>query len=247
MEVFAKANGNNKACTGKPKTMGGLPHELGSTGFGVFHAIQVALKHMKKDIKNVTFSVEGYGNVGEFVCKFMTEAGAILVAVSDSKGTAVFKGMDAKMLYDIKKSKGTVTAYPGAKILSTKELIFQEVDMLVTAAIPDVIKKEDISKIKAKLIVQGSNIPMTQECEELLAKRGVLIVPDFVANAGGVISSYVEYMGGTEKEMFKMVEEKITRNTELVLEKAEKEGVIPRVAGLAIAKERVLEKCKTCK
>jgi len=248
MEVFAKANGDNKACTGKPKKMGGLPHELGSTGFGVFHAIKVALKHMKKEIKGTTFSVEGYGNVGEFVCKFMTEAGAELVAVSDSKGTAVLnRGMDAKKLYEVKKSKGTVTAYPGAKVLSTKELIFQDVDVLVTAAIPNVIKPEDVPKIKAKLIVEGSNIPMTQECEEQLAKQGILIVPDFVANAGGVISSYVEYIGGTEKEMFRMVEDKITKNTALVLEKAEKENVIPRVAALEIAKARVKKKCKTCR
>jgi glutamate dehydrogenase/leucine dehydrogenase len=140
-----------------------------------------------------------------------------------------------------------VTAYPDAKVLLGKDLIFQDVDVLVTAAIPDVVKREDVPKIKAKIIVEGSNIPMTQECEELLAKRGVLIVPDFVANAGGVISSYVEYISGTEQQMFKMVEEKITRNTKLVLEKAEKENVIPRVAALAIAKERVLKKCRTCR
>ncbi|MBS3124693.1 hypothetical protein J4211_00340 [Candidatus Woesearchaeota archaeon] len=88
---------------------------------------------------------------------------------------------------------------------------------------------------------------MTQECEEQLAKQGILIVPDFVANAGGVISSYVEYIGGTEKEMFRMVEDKITKNTALVLEKAEKENVIPRVAALEIAKARVKKKCKTCR
>ncbi len=247
MEVFAKANGDMKACTGKPKALGGIPHELGSTGWGVFHAAKVALKHLGKDIKKTTFAVEGYGNVGEFAAKYLSEAGAKLVAVSDSKGALVVpKGIDAKKLLKVKQTKGTVTAY-GGKVLPTKDLIYQEVDLLVTAAIPDLIKMEDVPKIKAKLIVEGSNIPTTIECEEALAKRGILVVPDFVANAGGVISSYVEYIGKNEKTMFRMVEEKVSKNTKLVLERAKKDKVIPRIAALKIAKERVRAKCKTCK
>ncbi len=247
MEVFAKANGDMKASTGKPKKLGGLPHELGSTGWGVFHAIKVALKHQGKDIKKATYAVEGYGNVGEFVVKYMSEAGAKLVAISDSKGALVVpKGIDAKKLRGVKKSKGTVTAY-GGTVLPTHDLIYTSCDILVTAAIPDLVKIADVPKIKAKLIIEGSNIPMSVECEEALAKKGVLIVPDFVANAGGVISSYIEYIGGTEKQMFKTVAEKITKNTQLVLERAKKDKVIPRVAAEKIAKERVLKKCKTCR
>lgn len=97
------------------------------------------------------------------------------------------------------------------------------------------------------MIVEGSNIPMILDAEEELAKKGILIVPDFIANAGGVISSYVEYIGGTEKEMFKMVEEKIKKNVAMVLTQAEKRKVLPREAALAIAKERVLEKCTACR
>jgi glutamate dehydrogenase (NAD(P)+) len=247
METFAKANGDMKACTGKPKALGGLPHELGSTGFGVFHAIKVALKHLGKDIKKVTYAVEGYGNVGEFVCKFMSEAGAKLVAISDSKGTLVVpEGIDVEKLYDVKKSKGTVTAY-GGKVLANKDVCFQNVDVFVTAAIPDLFGVADVPKIKAKLVVEGSNIATSVEAEQALAKKGVLVIPDFVANAGGVISSYVEYIGGTEAKMFKLVEEKITRNTQLVLDRAAKDKVIPRVAAEKIAKERVLAKCKTCR
>jgi glutamate dehydrogenase/leucine dehydrogenase len=177
----------------------------------------------------------------------MSEAGAKLVAISDSKGTLVeSKGIDAKKLDVTKKSKGTVTAY-GGKVLPTHDLIYTNCDILVTAAIPDLVKMADVPKIKAKLIVEGSNIPMSVECEQALAKNGVLVVPDFVANAGGVISSYMEYIGGTEAKMFKLVEEKITKNTQLVLERAKKDKVIPRVAAEKIAKERVLAKCKTCK
>src|SRR3989344_5860492 len=248
MAVFAKANGSNQACTGKPKKLGGLPHELGSTGFGVFHSALVALKHMGKDPKKVTFAVEGYGNVGEFVCKFMTDVGAKLVAVSDSKGTCFLQsGIKNDVLYKTKKEKGTVTAYPACKVLPSKELIYQEVDVLFTAAIPDLVKMEDVPKIKAKLIVEGSNIPMKEDVEAELAKKGVLIVPDFVANAGGVISSYVEYIGGNEKTMFEMVEERITKNNEQVLAKAKAENLLPRDDALAIAKERVRNKCKTCR
>ncbi|MEM3154950.1 MAG: Glu/Leu/Phe/Val dehydrogenase [Candidatus Woesearchaeota archaeon] len=247
MEVFAKANGDMKACTGKPKALGGLPHELGSTGFGVFHAIKVALEHLGRDIKKVTYAVEGYGNVGEFVVKYMSEAGAKLVAISDSRGALVEpNGIDASKLREVKKSKGTVTAY-GGRVLPTHDLIYSDCDVLVTAAIPDLIKIADVPKIKAKLIVEGSNIPMSVECEDALARKGVLVVPDFVANAGGVISSYVEYIGGTEMQMFKTVEEKIRANTQLVLDRSEKDRVIPRVAAEKIAKERVLEKCKTCR
>src|SRR5574341_1084917 len=219
MAVFAKANGDMKASTGKPKRLGGLPHELGSTGWGVFHAIKVALKHLGKDIKKVTYAVEGYGNVGEFVVKFMSSSGARLVAISDSKGALVVpKGIDARKLREVKKSKGTVTAY-GGTVLPTHDLIYTNCDILVTAAIPDLVKMADVPNIKAKLIIEGSNIPMSVECEEALAKKGVLIVPDFVANAGGGISSYVEYIGGTEKKMFKLVAEKITKNTQLVLDR----------------------------
>ena len=98
-----------------------------------------------------------------------------------------------------------------------------------------------------KLIVEGSNIPTTPETEALLARKGVLVVPDFVANAGGVISSYVEYKSGTEKEMFRMVEEKIVRNTRAVLEAAKRDKIAPRDAALKLAKKRVWEHCKTCR
>lgn len=247
MRIFANAVGSNKACTGKPKDMGGLPHELGSTGFGVYHSALVALKHMGMDVKKITFAVEGFGNVGWFVSKFLTEAGAKLVGVSDSKGLIYNeKGIDFKKLAEIKKKEGSVVKYPG-KVMKDSEIVSLKVDMLVTAAIPDLIKPNDVDSVKTKLIVCGSNIAMSHETEEMLYRHKVLIVPDFVANAGGVISSYVEYIGGDEKKMWKMVEEKITKNTELVLKNSEKKKISPRQAAMDIAVERVLKKCKTCK
>lgn len=247
MRIFANAVGSNKACTGKPKDMGGLPHELGSTGFGVYHSALVALKHMGLNVKKITFAVEGFGNVGWFVSKFLTEAGAKLVGVSDSKGLIYNgKGIDFKKLADIKKKEGSVVKYPG-KVMKDSEIVSLDVDMLVTAAIPDLIKPNDVDSVKTKLIVCGSNIAMSHETEEMLYKHKVLVVPDFVANAGGVISSYVEYISGNEKKMWKMVEEKITKNTELVLKNAEKKKISPRQAAMDIAVERVVKKCKTCR
>ena len=114
-----------------------------------------------------------------------------------------------------------------------------DADILVTAAIPDLIKHGDVGRLHFRAIVEGSNIPMTMAVEKLCHEKGILVVPDFVANAGGVISSCVEHEGGGEKEMFSTVEKKITENTRIVLEKANSEGVTPREAALEIAKERV--------
>lgn len=248
MRIFAETVGSKKACTGKPKELGGLPHELGSTGFGVFHAAKVAAEFAGIDIANATVAIEGFGNVGSFAGKFLSEAGAKLVGVSDIKGLVVSqKGLKYEGLIDAVKTTGSVTGYKGSvQIMDRHEIIGLDVDILVTAAVPDLIKIHEVNKVKAKLIVEGSNIPMTQEVEELLADKGKLIVPDFVANAGGVISSYVEYIGGNEKQMFKTVQEKIEKNTRIVLERAG-ERRYTRAAALEIAKERVLKKCNWCK
>ncbi len=247
MEIFAKTIGNDKACTGKPKNMGGLPHELGSTGFGVFQATKVACEYKGLELKDVTFAVEGFGNVGWFASKYMTEAGAKLVAVSDSRGVVIDKkGLDFKKLAKVKKEKGTVTEY-NSKIQPSHALKTIDADILITAAVPDFINAGDVEEMKFKIIVEGSNIPMVHELEELFHKKGVLVIPDFVANAGGVISSYIEYIGGTEKEMWKMIEKKIVENVNNILKGANKENCSPREYAMEIARERVLKKCKICK
>jgi len=247
MRIFAETIGSNKACTGKPADMGGLPHELGSTGFGVFHATKVAAEHIGLDLANATVAIEGFGNVGSFVGKFLSAAGAKLVGVSDIKGLVVSKnGLEYQGLMNAIKENGSVVGYKGESEQKDRhDVIGLDVDILVTAAVPNLIKLHEVDKVKAKLIVEGSNIPMTQEVEECLADRGVTIIPDFVANAGGVISSYVEYIEGSEKDMFKTVEEKLTKNTKTVLERAGEKNYT-RIAALHIAKERVMSKCNWC-
>ncbi len=240
MQWFADANSDMKSCTGKPKEMGGIPHELGSTGFGVYHATLVALNHLNVKLGEVSFAVEGFGNVGWFAAKHLTEAGCKLIAVSDSKGTIYQRnGIDFEKLAQVKKEKATVTAYEGGEVFDSNKILDIQADVLITAAIPDLIKEQDLGRLKFKLIVEGSNIPMEHELEEQLHQKGVLVVPDFVANAGGVISSYVEYINGTPEQMFKMVEEKIKKNTKLVLDEARDRQISPRKAAMRIAIERV--------
>ncbi|MDP3918733.1 MAG: Glu/Leu/Phe/Val dehydrogenase [Nanoarchaeota archaeon] len=242
MRWIVEGNGNKKCVTGKPKDLGGIPHELGSTGFGIHHSTLVALKHLGLDIKNITFAVEGFGNVGQFAAKFLMEKGAKLIAVSDSKGVIVNKdGFDYEKLVNSKMKKGTVTKYGKGEVFESNKILDVKADVLITAAIKDLVKPSDVNRIKLKLIVEGSNIPMTYETEKMLHKKGVLVIPDFVANAGGVISSYVEYKGGKVNEMWKMVEEKVKVNTELVLKRLVGNSC-PRTVALQIAEERIFKK-----
>lgn len=246
MKWFVEANGNHDSATGKPADFCsngkcGIPHELGSTGYGVSRSALIAIEHAGLGVDGASIAIEGFGNVGTFVAKHMEEAGAKIVAVSDSKGCVYNeKGMPAQELIDTKSKEGTVTKYGGGKVLPGTQLFELPVDVLVPAALPDVINSGNVDKIRAKVIVEGANIPMTLDIEKKLHEKGILIVPDFLANAGGVISSYTEHVGRTHKEMFDMVREKIEKNTKLVLGRARDEKVMPRDAALAIAKERVL-------
>ncbi len=240
MQWFVEAVGNLRSATGKPKKLGGLPHELGSTGFGVAQATIIAAQFKNLDIKQATIAIEGFGNVGSFAAKFLSKEGAKIVAVSDSKG-AIYnpKGLDYKTLMKIKLQKGSVVEYPEGEKLSRDEFFGLEVDILIPASVTDVINETNKDKIKAKIIVEGANIPMKENIEEELFKRGILIVPDFVANAGGVISSYAEYRGYDSKKMFELVKRKIVKATKYVLEESIKNNKNPREVALEIARSRI--------
>ncbi len=238
MAIFADEIGRMDASTGKPASMGGLPHELGSTGFGVAKSARTAMEFAKVSVSGAAIAIEGFGNVGTFAMKFLTEWGAKVVAVSDSKGTIYNpKGLDYAKLMEAKSSKGTVTSYKEGKVLPPEALFGLEVDVLIPGARPNVITAANATDVKAKMIVEAANIPIMPQVEKFLTERGVLIVPDFIANAGGVISSYAELKGYNEKEMFALVEGKIVKNTKLALERMKNKDV--RAAGEAIAKERV--------
>ena len=248
MGWYYKKNGDKKSVTGKPKKMGGIPHELGSTGFGVYHSLLIAVKYAKLNANKSTVAIEGFGNVGWFIAKYLSECCKSIVAVSDSKGVIYNKdGLDFDRLVQVKKKEGTVTAYKPGQVLPTNSILDVKADILITAAVPDLIKEGDVDRLKFKMIVEGSNIPMTEAVERLVHKKGITVVPDFVANAGGVISSYVEYIGGSEKKMFSLVESKITKNTQEVLSLARKKRASPRDAAMEIAIKRVRKYCRTCR
>jgi len=241
MRAFVEGAGNPKAATGKPTDLGGLPHELGSTGFGVTESAEVAADFAGIGLKGTTIAIEGFGNVGSFSMKFLSEKGAKVVAVSDSKGTIYDEnGLNYEELMKTKKEKGTVVAHSSGKKLSSDELFGLEVGILLPGARPDVINEKNVGRIKAKIIVEAANIPVKFDSEIALHKKGILVVPDMVANAGGVISSYTEHIGGTNEQAFSMIREKVRKNTRLVLEKSKNESIPPRNAAMAIAKERVL-------
>tara|TARA_Y100000310_G_C20630000_1_gene788124 strand:- start:429 stop:1541 length:1113 start_codon:yes stop_codon:yes gene_type:complete len=246
MRWFVTENGNHQSATGKPANMCvakgkcGIPHEYGSTGFGVFHATEIAANHLKLPLRNASYAVEGLGNVGTFVIEHMSKKCGKLIAVSDSKGCIYNpQGINPQKLFLTKKKKGSVIHYKPGKVLKANKLFELKTDILIPAAIPNSINEKNYKKIKAKLIVQGANIPMTHEVEEKLHKRRILVVPDFIANAGGVISSYAEYAGKNPKQMFKLVETKIRKNTKLVLQSSKKKNCSPRKAGMEIAKRRI--------
>jgi glutamate dehydrogenase/leucine dehydrogenase len=240
MRWFAEANGSLDSCTGKPVDMGGLPHELGSTGYGVAIATLIALNFRGLEAENATIAIDGFGNVGSFAAKFLYENKAKIIAVSDSKGTAYFpKGFDVDKLLEIKKFTGSVTNYPGAEVLEANKIFELNSDVLIPASVSDVINEGNYQKIKAKIIVEGANIPMKENIERKLYEKGILIVPDIIANAGGVISSYAEYKHMSKNEMFSLVKEKITKNTKLILEKSEASGKFTRDVAIEIAKERI--------
>ncbi len=166
--------------------------------------------------------------------------GAKVVAVADSR-TCAYKedGLDHATAMRTKKKTGSLSAYPGAKALHHDDIFGLPVDILIPAAVTDVINDSNKDKVKARLIVEGANIPMREEVEEYLFRKGIFIVPDVIANAGGVISSYAEYMGYGADKMFKLVKSKVTASTAAVVAESLKSKQNPREVALHLAMQKV--------
>jgi glutamate dehydrogenase (NAD(P)+) len=248
MAAFAEANGSMKSATGKPAHLCvkpgvkcGIPHEYGSTALGVVQAAFTAANYVDDlDIDNATAAVEGFGNVGSLVAEYLIQIDVKVVAVSDSKGCIYNpEGLNYEKLLDVKTETGSVINYRPGKVLENRELFELPVDILVPAALPDVITKENVERVKAKLVVEAANLPVSQEIEKMLSDRGVMVVPDILANAGGVISSYAEYRSYNPKRMLELVQRKIRLNTVKVIETALNKEVGLRDAAMNIAKERI--------
>jgi glutamate dehydrogenase (NAD(P)+) len=234
-----------RAC-GLPEEIGGLPlDKLGATGFGLAECAEIASSYAKINLSGARVAIHGFGSVGKAAAKFLSDKGSRIIAVSDTKGTIYNpEGLNLLELINIKEKTGSVINYKNGITKRIEELFSLDCDILIPAATPDVITMNNVNDIKAKLILQGANIPITYEAEKVLHERDILSVPDFIANAGGVIMAAMEYMKRSEKEAFLTISEKIKRNTELVLMKSLNEGITPRDAAEKLAKDRILKAMK---
>lgn len=256
MAVFAHEIGDMRACTGKPQELGGIPHELGTTGFGVSVALRTTLdflkdikrkglkasrtfldlsNHLDKKNNDIKVVIQGFGNVGSFTAKFLNDLDIKVVGVSDVSGF-VFdeKGLDIPQLMIDMKDKSKLSDLLDSRqnhhhqqqrrhaydILDKDEIFNVESDIFIPAALTGVINDNTAPKLlknNVKVVVEGANIPTTPSADQYLVDNNILIVPDFLANSGGVIGSFVEYQGRTEKEAFDLIEYKITNNVKKAL------------------------------
>jgi glutamate dehydrogenase (NAD(P)+) len=224
-----------------PREVGGIPlDEIGATGWGLLNATEVALDFAGFPLQGARVVVQGFGAVGRHAARFLTERGALLVGAADSRG-AIHNpsGLDVQSLIELKDSGQSVTDYGYGARLDRDDVVGLPCDIWIPAARPDVVREDNVDGVQARLVVQGANIPFTAGAEQTLHERGVLVVPDFIANAGGVICAAMEYQGANESSALQVIQEKIRRNTRQVLEDASKRGILPRQAAVEMAEARV--------
>ncbi len=226
---------------GLPPEIGGIPlDEIGATGFGLSISTEVASEFCDLELKGARLVIQGFGSVGKHAARFLCAKGVILIGAADSQGTLFNpQGIDVAQLIELKNRGKSVIDYPQGTKLERDAALDIECDIWIPAARPDVVRADNVERLRTKLVVQGANIPFTAEAEQICHERNILIVPDFIANAGGVICGAVEYRGGTKMMAFQAIEEKIRHNSTLVLSKAEQMGKLPRQVAVELAQERI--------
>ncbi len=256
--VFGPDMGTDETCmafvrdeigraVGLPRELGGIPlDELGATGFGLRHAAEIAAKHAGFPLAGARFVVQGFGSVGVHAARLLAAEGAVLVGAADSQGAiANASGLDVAALIAWKRAGRSVVEFLDAKRIAASELIALDCEIWIPAARPDAIGAADGPKLRARVIAPGANIAVTREAEQALAGRGVVCVPDFIANAGGVICAAAEYRGASEQEAFAAIAERIRANTEAVLTAARERQTTPRAAAEELAFARVRRAMQT--
>ncbi len=226
---------------GLPAALGGIPlDEIGATGWGLRHAAEVAAGYCGLRLEGARMAIQGFGAVGKHAARFLVELGAVLVAASDSHGTIIDPaGLDTRALADVKAQGRPLTDYGRGSRHGTDAIVDVDCDIWIPAARPDVLNADNARRLRARLMLQGANIPCTAEAEKALHERGVLIVPDFIANAGGVICAAMEYRGATQAAAFAAIEEKVRANTAAVLDRVRAGRMLPRDAAVELAVRRV--------
>ena len=234
--------------TGKPLELGGSPGRSTATGKGVSIVTQLAARERGMDLEGARLAVEGYGNAGVWSARYLASCGVRLVAASDSRG-AVYnpQGIDPVSLATHKRETGSVVDFPEADSLSREELFEVDCDILVPAALDLSINTPKAEKIKARLVVEAANGPLTSQAEACLTERGVTVVPDILANAGGVIVSYFEWVQNksgdrwSEEQVFKRLENHLEQTWREVVDYTRTDHLSLREAAMELAVLRVVE------
>jgi glutamate dehydrogenase (NAD(P)+) len=232
--------------TGKPVEVGGSLGRAEATGRGVMICTVAALETMGMKPFNQRVVVQGFGNVGSVSARLLEEAGCQVVAVSEDYG-GIYNplGLSVKKLFEYRAREGTLKGFPGAELIPNDDLLKLDCDVLVPAALENQITSQNANDVKAKLIVEGANGPTTPEADEILRKRGVILVPDILANAGGVTVSYFEWVQDlqsffwSEHEINARLETIMTRSFKEVLAIRNEKKVDMRMAAYLLAVNRV--------
>jgi len=253
MDTISMHRGYTEAgvVTGKPVSVGGTLGRLEATGRGLLYTVQETARHYGVRLEAATVAVQGFGNVGSVAAVLLQEAGARVVAVSDSSG-AVYngQGLDVKPLAGRKAGGAPLSAAPGLDRISNAELLALPVDFLVPAAMENEITGENAGAVKARFVVEGANGPTTPEADAILAANGITVVPDILANAGGVIVSYFEWVQDLqfyfweEDEVNERLHRAITRAFRDVARTAEQHKISLREAAMVLGVGRVVEATK---
>lgn len=250
MDTFSMNRGYSVpgVVTGKPLVIGGSKGRSEATGRGVSFSALNAIKHLGMNPENTRVVTQGFGNVGSVAARILSEEGVNIVGISDSRGGIYNpKGLNPHQVLAHKRESGSVIEFKEADFVTNEELLGLDCDMLIPAALENQITHANADKIQARTIIEGANGPTTPDADRILEEREVLLVPDILANAGGVIVSYLEWVQAMEryfwekKEVNEKLEGIMMRSFKRVLELSSEKKVTMRMAALMIAIDRVAE------
>jgi glutamate dehydrogenase/leucine dehydrogenase len=237
--------------TGKPIALGGSQGRGDATARGAVYTVREAAKRLNIVLKGATVAVQGYGNAGSYSAILLQEMGARIIAVSDSKGGVLSeKGLDPNEVLQHKKKTGSVVGFPGTKPITNDDLLVLQCDILVPAALENVITTKNASKIKAKIVAEAANGPTTPEADDVLFKNKVFDIPDFLCNAGGVTVSYFEWVQNIYglywpvEEVHDRLDKIMTKAFNDVYDIHVKHNVTMRMAAYMLSVQRVAEAMK---
>ena len=255
MDTYSALKGNfvqPEVITGKPLAIGGSLGRNEATGRGLSFTVREAVKKLGINLQTSTVVVQGFGNAGQYASLLLEEMGAKVVAVSDSQGGVYNKnGINISSLRKHKEKIGSVVGFSESKSISNEEILETECTILIPAALENQITKKNASQITARLVAEAANGPTTPEADEILYKNKTLVIPDVLANSGGVTVSYFEWLQNirreywTEEQVNTMLDKNMTRAFSDVYESYEKYQVNMRKASIALAVSRVTEAIKT--